>query len=559
MACCSIAEADSSGIHREGGLMRLWLALEDWNGFSSEVVHVREVGPRLVVLDNCPAFAGLGIGDELVWAFVEDPYDWADDGVVIGDVDGAGKLVRDDNWEANEDEEEEEEDGLPTAVRVNRRSPRRSFNFTARVNANTDADSVLDEDAADSLRELLAGEFGQQCLDSGADGGGTMPGSGTVCVPEQESGSDAQAWAWMASQKELTRERLSGRTKAAVDSGEAEILWQFTSVPEMGEGTVPGVRLPGQAIAELEDAHERAFALIEQGSTDQALDLLQASALLFDPWSLAALMLECATAGQWGRASAISYWVKISGMSEECPEHLPLDQWEETAPLAQNFVRWTEEASFLCMDSPVLEPELLLALAYLVPEEVPALEPARARAMDRAARMGSVTALSTLIWEELPSGDPAKSLAVFETYGPSPLSLPDKLASVPASIARAYPDLFQFLGEIVPDAPGEDEWANAQSNAGLAYAMLGNEDRALELWAKAASGSFDARLWPAVLQVVNGGAEGSRNLDDLLIPKADLAAVLEGLEELEGIEGECGPWFARWRQAAQEVCSSATG
>ncbi|MBU6151992.1 MAG: hypothetical protein KGR25_11115 [Chloroflexi bacterium] len=181
--------------------MRVWLPLTDRHGLlgSSETVFATDAtdGPGTATLESCPVGVGLGFDDVVEYACLLSIEDWPD-GV-------------------------DEEEGVPTVIGVRRRSGRRSLVFEV----------TAKEKYVDEITEAI----GQQCLDQGADGEGTLPGTGMVCVPLEHSGSDASSWAWLKAQEAAVKTQLSGTAGRALKKGQAQVRWYFRlSRHECGSG-----------------------------------------------------------------------------------------------------------------------------------------------------------------------------------------------------------------------------------------------------------------------------------------------------------------------------------
>lgn len=488
--------------------MRLWIELVPSRPSASEIVFTEDSPsqPGLAVLQSCPAFVGLGFGDVLEFAYLDD----------------------------EGQEAEDPEDGIPTARSIAVRSPRRSLVFSVEGK-----DKVVDE---------IAAALGQRCLDAGADGEGILEGLGAVCVPEAHSATDQAAWGWAKAQEVSARADVSRKARSALEKGQAQIQWFVTSVPEMGKHA-PGM-LPVDQPTEQEElkvALARAQALFKASRDDEALALLQRSASQGNPLALVQFMMECAGRGEWGRALALSYWTEFSGMWDECPPHLDEAEWHLAAEESAGLGLAISACARLALDHPSLEPELLTIIGFGAMQEsdLP-LDPTAA--LRRGADLGSVNALATFLWLSATAGDAVEGSALFERFRPPDVPLQDRLAHAATegsdSVAMAV-ELLELLVEDVKSSP-VDAWSNAQTNAGLLYAMSGDDARALELW-KQADGSLEAKVWPAVLQAFNGDLAGGKAAAEGLLSED------EWEELLSELSCDCGPWFDRWRETVQQI------
>ena len=147
---------------------------------------------------------------------------------------------------------------------------------------------------------------------------------------------------------------------------------------------------------------------------------------------------------------------------------------------------------------------------------------------DRAASMGQPNALSTLLWKFMLMGQAERAITAFEAYFPR---------------VAAWMDMQDFFEQ----EQFYPQLANNKSNAGLAYAAMGQTHMALTLWQEAADEDHaEAKVYPAVMAARDGH---TRQATKLLkrVPDYERAKVRRDMEQV--LEEGSG-WFQSWGRDA---------
>jgi len=150
---------------------------------------------------------------------------------------------------------------------------------------------------------------------------------------------------------------------------------------------------------------------------------------------------------------------------------------------------------------------------------------------DRAASMGQPNALATLTWQLMLAEQPEQAVAAFEQYFPL--------------LNSWMADQDEFIQEEV-----YPQIANSKSNAGIAYAALGQVHTALRLWQEsAAEDHIEAKAYPAVITARDGDTRRAvktlRKLTD-----SERSAFREDMEQ---VVAEGSGWFQTWAHDALEL------
>jgi len=150
---------------------------------------------------------------------------------------------------------------------------------------------------------------------------------------------------------------------------------------------------------------------------------------------------------------------------------------------------------------------------------------------ERAASMGQPNALATLIWQLMLQGDARRAVTTFEDY----FSRIDNW--------RAHQEEF-IREETYPQI------ANCMSNAGLAYAELGQTETALRLWVEAAADDhIEAKAYPGVLLAREGDVERALRIFGKLTHSEQEAF----RSDMEQVLEEGSGWFKAWARDALEI------
>jgi len=503
---------------------RVWIPLSDTRPNDNEIVFATPDSSGDFVLNNSPVWAAMGFQDSVRVRGIVDFDDW---------IDG-----REDSVEWGEGAGDE---ALPFVTALERRSDRVTLVFEISGSAK---EKVLSE---------ISAALGQQCLDVGADGEGIGENTGMVCVPSEDCNSHTDAWRWLVDQFAVVTPELSKAARGALAKEKAWLSIYFANVPQMSTEFVPGLRGSVSLVANqsLQEIIREAQNLEAASGPLSALQLLERSSYAGNPRALVSFMMRAIANGTPGWALAADYWFSIGGFWDEQPSHIDDEDWNEAVELRPTG-NVLGGLAHLYASNPAWEPQILYALGAVA---LSIGEPDFSSfALARSSEMQPVSwVVASLMWVEIMHGSEEKALKIFD-------SKYDSIGADPYMPGfesnPMFDDVLPLFGAMQDPGFQEEERLNLLSNAGLAYALSGNDEKAVEIWNQA-SQSAQARLFLAVLPAFNGDiAQGIQTAKQTL-SRRDWE-VLEGeLEEAFGLmSAKSNANFRRWFETARGIQSA---
>lgn len=504
---------------------RVWIPLSDNRPASNEIVFATPDSSGDYVLNSTPVWVAMGFQDVVTVRAVVDFDDW---------FNGREDFGKWEEWE-----EQGAEEALPFVTALKARSERITLVFEISGSAKA---KVLNE---------ISAALGQQCLTAGADGEGVGENAGLVGVPSEFCQTHTAAWRWLFEQFAKITPELSKSARRALAKKNAWLAIYFAIVPQMSTDFIPGLRgsiSPG-IDGSFQQVNRQAHDLEVNSDSLSAVRLLERSAYEGNPHALVGFMMRAITNGMPGWALAAEYWFSIGGFWDDQPSHIDDDEWDKVAEVLQPTVHLLGGLAHLYTSDPAWEPQVLLGVGTAA-LSVGDLAFA-SLACSRSTELQPVNwAIAPLMWIELMRGNAEKAIAVFDSKYEPRFSAPamPRLESNPM-----FDDVLAVFKQAQQPDFQEEERLNLLTNAGLAYALIGNQEKAVEFWNQA-SQSAQARLFLAVLPAFNGDVAQGVEEAKRTLSRRDWAGLEPELEEAFGLSpGQTDRNFRRWFDTVREI------